>query len=241
MLFLLISCLAISDEEYRNKIEMLSSLDSAEFESESLFYFASNGITILCPEASVGDSTEINGVTHRKQDKKGLEELIEAEDWSGIETSCTSDIRDMKDLFLDSSFDGNIDSWDVSSVTNMKKMFYENTSFDNDLNSWDTSSVENMESMFAGATSFNGDISGWDVSNVTTMYGMFRIANAFDSSIGNWDTSSVTNMDLMFAEAETFNQDLSGWCVEQIESEPSSFDLGALVWTEDRPVWGTCP
>ena len=42
------------------------------------------------------------------------------------------------------SFNQPLDSWDVSSVTDMCGMFYKATNFDQPLNSWDVSSVTNM-------------------------------------------------------------------------------------------------
>ena len=51
-------------------------------------------------------------------------------------------------------------------------------SFNEDLNSWDVSSVTNMAGMFRDATVFNQPIDAWDVSNVTWMFHMFRDAAA---------------------------------------------------------------
>ena len=48
-------------------------------------------------------------------------------------------------------------------MTSMAQMFYF-ASRNGDLSSWDVSSVLDMESMFARASSFNGDLSSWDVS-----------------------------------------------------------------------------
>jgi len=53
------------------------------------------------------------------------------------------------------SFNGRLDSWDVSCVTNMNKMFSGCEKFDKSLNNWDISKVITMEQMFKGCTSLN--------------------------------------------------------------------------------------
>ena len=50
------------------------------------FYLADNGITVMCPDASVGDTGEVNGVTYTKRDEAVLDALVTAEDWSAMET-----------------------------------------------------------------------------------------------------------------------------------------------------------
>jgi len=48
-------------------------------------------------------------------------------------------------------------------------MFYGASSFNNNISSWNVSSVTVMSGMFREASSFNNNISSWDVSNVTSM------------------------------------------------------------------------
>ena len=48
-------------------------------------------------------------------------------------------------------------------------MFVNTYSFNQPLDTWDVSSVTEMEYMFQSADSFNQDISSWDVSSVTDM------------------------------------------------------------------------
>ena len=57
-----------------------------------------------------------------------------------------------------------------------------------EINTWDVSSVTNMDSLFQGASTFNDDINSWDTSSVTSMYQMFRSCSAFNQDIDSWDT-----------------------------------------------------
>jgi surface protein len=77
-------------------------------------------------------------------------------------------------------FNQDINSWNVSSVTDMNSMFSYADAFNRDLNSWDVTSVTGMRHMFYAATSFNQDLSGWCVSNIGTR------PNRFDDNASSW-------------------------------------------------------
>ena len=100
---------------------------------------------------------------------------------------------------------GPIETWDVSKVTNMDSLFFNEDRFNADLSKWDVSRVVDMMGMFHKATSFNADLSKWDVSNVINMHHMFSNANTFNADISEWDVSSVENMVNMFYKASAFN------------------------------------
>tara|TARA_Y200000002_G_C22636299_1_gene644790 strand:+ start:114 stop:947 length:834 start_codon:yes stop_codon:yes gene_type:complete len=136
-----------------------------------------------------------------------------------INTWDVSKITDMSNIFgLTESFNEDISSWDVSNVTNMIGMFFGASSFNGDISSWDVSNVTNMSEMFYGASSFNGDISSWDVSNVTSMSFMFFSAASFNQDISSWDVSNVTDMSKMFSFADSFKQDISSWDFQLYEN-----------------------
>ena len=63
-----------------------------------LFYLADNGVTVLCPEAEVGDTGEVNGVLYTKRDRDGLFALRQTNS-ADLVTSCTSGVTDMSNLF----------------------------------------------------------------------------------------------------------------------------------------------
>ena len=206
-------------------------------------YLDSNGITIKCPNAAIGYTQVINGVTYTVVDNT----TISAEIANGncnlcttLVTNMTGDSNTNSNFFNDESFNSNIGFWDTSNVTDMSSMFYGATAFNQDIGSWDTLSVTTMNSIFENATAFNQDIGNWDTSSVTDMVGMFYEASSFNQDIGSWDTSKVTGMERMFWAADAFNQDLSGWCVTNITSEPTGFATSSLT-NFKKPVWGTCP
>ena len=105
---------------------------------------------------------------------------------------------------------GPIGKWNVSQVTNMKKIFYDLRTFNYDLYHWDVSHVTEMRSMFAYARTFNQDLSNWEVSHVTNMNDMFYAAKAFNQNLSKWDVSQVTDMRGMFGNATSFQQTLCG-------------------------------
>ena len=148
-----------------------------------------------------------------------------------------SQVTDMSGIFFnDNMFNEDISQWDVSNVENMERMFYMAKAFNQSISGWNVSKVENMMYMFMSAEAFNQDISGWDVSSVTNMYGTFMSAKAFNQDISGWDVSSVTNMLLMFYNALVFNQDISGWDVSKVENMASMFSR-AEVFNQDISGW----
>ena len=177
-------------------------------------FLASNGVTIKCPDAEVGDKETINGKEYTVVDRANLTDMIaKSEDVTCV---CTTKLTITYQMFVASSFNQDIGSWDTSNVYDWTGMFYLASSFNQDISSWDTSSASDMRGVFNGASSFN-------------------------QNIGGWNTSSVTLMNDMFNGATSFNQDLTGWCVSNFPSEPTSFATNSALTDANKPVWGTCP
>ena len=146
-----------------------------------------------------------------------------------------SSVTDMSDMFYETSFNGNLSSWDVSSVTDMSYMFIDASSFNGDLSSWDVSSVTNMTGMFFSAASFNGDLSSWNVSSVTDMSEMLA-SISFNQTLSSWDVSSVTDMSNMFAYTSSFNQTLSSWDVSSVTNMTGMFS-GVTSFNQPLSSW----
>jgi surface protein len=134
------------------------------------------------------------------------------------------------------NFNDNISSWDVSSVDSMNNMFSGASSFNNDISSWNVSSVTSMDSMFIQATSFNQPIGSWNVSNVQNIGGMFFGATSFNQPIGSWNTSSVTNMGSVFTNASAFNQPIDSWNTSSVTDMGSMF-YGATLFNQNISSW----
>ncbi|MDC1401911.1 BspA family leucine-rich repeat surface protein [Flavobacteriaceae bacterium] len=217
-----------------------------------------------CPEAAIGDTIVIDGVTYTVVDNETIREEIA----NGNVNLCTSLVTDMSALFQNNisfntdisfwdtarvtnmsymfqsypysegkhSFNQPLDNWNVSSVENFESMFY-NSSFNQDIGNWDTSSSTSLRAMFE-FTNFNYDIGNWETSNVTDMSFMFDNASIFNQDIGNWDTSNVTNMELMFSQATSFNQDIGNWDTSNVTDINYIF-YSAAVFNQDLGNWDT--
>ena len=60
------------------------------------FFLADNDVTVLCPDANVGDTGTVNGTTYTKRDRAGLDALLDADGNNpDLATTCTSGIEDM--------------------------------------------------------------------------------------------------------------------------------------------------
>ena len=148
-----------------------------------------------------------------------------AKDWSALQDQIkAADIVEFKGTIygygsLSEMFKGtsirelrDIDTFDVSNVTDMSFMFYDMERILNfkGLSSWNTSKVNNMRYMFAntiirrydqqGADLYPEFLKNWDTSNVKDMSSMFQSCDGLKDLdfLSKWNTSNVTNMSGMF-------------------------------------------
>ena len=157
--------------------------------------------------------------------------------YGDISTWDVSQVTDMRLLFIGkTTFNDDISNWDTSSVTNMFGMFSYSSSFNQDISNWNVSNVTEMTNMFPNATAFNQDIGAWDVSNVKYMSGMFFRATSFNQDIGSWDVSNVEDMSDMFTVASSFNQDIGAWDVSSVTNMGGMF-YGATSFVQDIGSW----
>jgi len=166
----------------------------------------------------------------------------------------------------DTTVYGNVENWNVSEVTDMTGLLYEQSSMynkndcDPDIGAWDVSKVTTFKRSFWRATYFNQDIGQWDTSSATTMSQMFSFAYGFNKDlsgwdvskvkdfaglfwqtpfnqpIGSWDVSSVTHFAVMFEDNKAFNQDISGWDVSRGIQFTYMF-RGATSFNQDLTSW----
>jgi surface protein len=158
-------------------------------------------------------------------------------------SQCTSLANMFADLNnLNSPF--NLNSWNVSTITNLSGMFRGCSNFNQALSLWNTSNVTNMSSMFEGCTNYNLNIGNWNTSNVTNMSKMFKEAVNFNKPIGNWNTTNVTNMSGMFetvfnnGQIPLFNQNIGGWNTSSVLNMSRMF-YGAESFNQNIGSWNT--
>jgi len=159
--------------------------------------------------------------------------------YGDINTWNVSNITDMSRLFEDKIlFNEDISNWDTSNVTDMSYMFHFAREFNQDIGAWNTSNVKDMSYMFDTAYGFNQDIGAWNTSNVTDMSHMFDGAYGFNQDIGAWNTSNVTDMSRMFYKASIFNKDIGAWNTSNVIDISNMFNL-TYAFNQDIGAWNT--
>jgi surface protein len=131
---------------------------------------------------------------------------------------------------------------------NLTSMFQNAARFNRNLNTWNVSRVTNMTLMFSGTIFNNGDISGnstqpltWYAPNCNTFSTMFNAVSAFNQPLpylvdtsGNTDPSGCS-LNAMFQQATRFNQNLNTWNVSRATSISLTFS-SASAFNNGRPL-----
>ena len=146
----------------------------------------------------------------------------------------------MEDMFFvceNMTFAANIDTPDLTQVTNMEGMFVNCSAFNQPLEKWDVSKVTNMRGMFVNCRAFNQPLEKWTVSQVTNMEGMFWGCRAFNQPLEKWDVSKVTNMSEMFKECKSFNQPLETWKLRTAIGSLSTTAMSAINYSLSLIGW----
>ncbi len=173
----------------------------------------SSSDTVVCDDANIGDTIEVNGQAYLVVDDTTIrEDEVYDHIVYGSLLVCTSHVTDLSALFESKvRFNRPIGNWDTSNVTTMRSMFAKATHFDQPIGNWDTHNVLNMAYLFHAARGFDQPIGRWDTSNVVNMYAMFAYALAFNQPNGDWNTAKVHFMSEMFAGASSFEHSIWNW------------------------------
>jgi surface protein len=166
------------------------------------------------------------------------EKILDIKNWAILEMNTSAVFRGCRNLVATATdkpknittlqnafnqtfdFNGNLNNWDVSSVTNFGGCFFRAREFNGDITNWDVSSATSFRDMFDDAERFNQDISNWDVSNVGDFKEMFLGADDFNQPIGSWTIKNGgnVNMQRMFRNAISFDQSLANWNMTQVNN-----------------------
>lgn len=133
-----------------------------------------------------------------------------------------------------------VDAPNLSSATNLGNMLAGSTSFNSNINHWDVSNIDSFNGVFTGAAVFNQPLSEWDMSSAWTIGGMFQGASVFNQPLNDWDTSNVTVMSSAFTAANKFNQPLNKWNTSNVTAMLTMFTgttAGAMDFNQSLADW----
>ena len=108
-------------------------------------YLDSNGITIKCPEATIGEKGFVNAKEYTVVDETTLRTMVGNDD--DVTCVCTSLVTNTSELFEENTlFNQDVGSWDTSNVTTIESTFYRSFS---------------IQSKYRGLGHFKCNINGW--------------------------------------------------------------------------------
>jgi len=138
-----------------------------------------------------------------------------------------------------------MNSWDVSGVTNMKALLYtaakQALKFNLPLNGWNVAAVTDMSEMFYGAKVFDQDLNAWDVGSATKLTSMFRGTsaadfNVYNQSLNSWNVAKVTDMEGVFADTKYFSKEIGSWNTAKVITMKDMFK-GATAFAQNLNDW----
>ncbi len=174
---------------------------------------AFSGCTNL--ELNATDTPDLSLVTFMDSMFERTTSLVDRQNRIG--TWDVSNVISMVSLFEESTFNENINNWNVSGVQTMSNMFLDNTVFNQPLDQWNPQNVSDFEQMFNGALAFNQPIGSWNITSASAFESMFQGAAAFDQDLSGWDISLTDRLGMvnMFIgcgmSTENYDATLIGW------------------------------
>lgn len=92
-----------------------------------------------------------------------------------------------------------VSSWNVSNVTNMRKIFSDCKSLETDISMWNVNKVENLSFAFFNCKKFNCDLSKWNPKNLKELTAAFAGAENLNCYLSSWDISNLDKKDFKWA------------------------------------------
>ncbi len=180
--------------------------------------------------------TDINGSAQITQFSNAFEYCVVFNS-AAVTTWNVESVVDMSRMFYNCLvFNQPLNSWSVGNVLDMNNMFASCIAFNQPLNSWDVGKVTSMSAMFVSCTAFNQPLNSWDVGKVTSMSAMFEECPAFNQPLNSWNVSDVTAMINMFYACSSFNQPLYSWNVSKVTNMTEMF-YKCTVFNQDLSSW----
>ena len=118
----------------------------------------------------------ISKLENKKLNKLDIEELPRLSKLLNVKYTVNSneneELRNIVKYICSINNTANLNWLDVSNITNMRNLFLQ-TDFNGNISEWDVSNVRDMTHMFWQCKNFNQPLNNWNVSKVYRMYGVF--------------------------------------------------------------------